>query len=237
VFNGKSILAIIPARGGSKGLPGKNTKELAGKPLIAWTIEAAKKSKYIDRVLVSADYEDIINISKRFGADVPFTRPEILATDIAKSIDVIIHALDWIKENEKKEYGYLVFLQPTSPLRNFYHIDEAVEKFFSNNNTISLVSVSKVKKNPYLMRVKNKNSFLDNYLSENTTLIRRQDMPDVFVLNGAIYIIACKDLLHYKSFNTPATAYYLMKDQYSIDIDDEYDFVIAQALIENGILK
>jgi len=232
MFNKKKILALIPARGGSKSLPGKNTKMLNGKPLIAWSIDAAKNSKYIDRVVVSTDSVGIAKISKEYGADVPFIRPNELATDTATSLDVIIHCMDWLKEKERTEYDYLVLLQPTSPLRNNLHIDRSIEKFFSNKKTQSLVSVTRVKKNPYWMKVVNENGFLDNIVTENKVCFRRQDLSDVFVLNGAIYVIGSKDLILYKGFNTPFTSYYEMDEEHSVDIDDLHDFMLAKKNME-----
>lgn len=236
MFNNKKILALIPARGGSKGLPGKNTMLLKGKPLIAWSIDSAKKSKYIDRIIVSTDSMDIAEIAKKYGASVPFIRPSELATDTAASSDVIMHCLSWIKEKEKTEYDCLILLQPTSPLRNNLHMDEAIEKFFSDDKILSLVSITKVKKNPYWMKIVNKEGFLDNLLDGDKISFRRQDLPEVFVLNGAIYIIKNKDFISYRGFNTPFTSFYQMEDCYSFDIDDKYDFVVAEAIVEN-ILK
>ena len=236
MINGKTFLAIITARGGSKGLPGKNIKPLNGKPLIAWTIEAAKMSSYIDRVLVSTDCIEIADVSTLYGGDVPFLRPEELATDTASSEDVIIHALNWLKINEHQEYDYFVLLQPTSPLRNATHVDEAIEKFFSDSRTMSLVSVTKAKKSPFWMKTINNKGFLDDFVAKSSDYSRRQDCPDVFVLNGAIYIISCKDFFTYRKFTTSATAYYELQDIYSADIDNKYDFIIAESIVKK-ILK
>ncbi len=232
MYKNKKILALIPARGGSKGLPGKNIKELRGKPLIGWSIDHAKNSKYVDRVIVSTDATDIAEVSKKFGADVPFMRPSELATDTATSTDVILHCLSWIKDIEKMEYDCLILLQPTSPLRNSKHIDEAIEKFFSDDRARSLVSVTKVKKSPFWMRTVNKDGFLDNFLKDDKTYSRRQDLPDVFVLNGAIYLIRPKDFASCKGFSTPFTSFYEMDDHSSIDIDDKYDFILAETIAE-----
>ena len=128
MINGERLLALIGARGGSKGVPGKNIKLLGGKPLIAWTIEAALKSDYIDRLIVSSDSNDIINISRKFGADTPFIRPSELATDEAVQEDAILHAMEWTEKNDKP-YKYLMVLQPTSPFRDTIEINNVINSF------------------------------------------------------------------------------------------------------------
>jgi CMP-N,N'-diacetyllegionaminic acid synthase len=150
MYKNKKFLAIIPARGGSKGIPNKNIMAICGKPLIAYTIEAGKKSKYIDEVVVSTDSDDIKEIAQKYGAKVPFLRPDELSNDSAKSIDLVLHAIDFYKSNNIS-YDYVILLQPTSPLRTFMHIDEAVEKLIKYDKT-SLVSVCEAAENPILMR-------------------------------------------------------------------------------------
>ena len=131
MYKGKNILGLIPARGGSKGLPRKNIIPLLGKPLIAWTIEQALASKYLDRVVVSTDDNEIAEISKKYGAEVPFIRPKELAEDNAKGIDVVLHAIDWLKENDKqKQYDLIMLIQPVSPLSAKEGINKAMEFFF-----------------------------------------------------------------------------------------------------------
>jgi len=236
MFKNEKILALIPARGGSKRLPEKNIKLLGGKPLIAWSIDHAKKSKYIDRVIVSTDSLEIAKVSKECGADVPFMRPCNLATDIATSVDVVIHCLDWIKENEGIEYDYVMLLQPTSPLRDETHIDESIKKFFSDPKTLSLVSITKVKKNPRWMKIIRGDGFLDDFIKDGKACSKGQNVSDVFVLNGAIYIAKSREMRLYKSFITPYTSYYEMNEERSIDIDDQYDFSFAASIME-GLLK
>lgn len=150
MYKDKKTLAIIPARGGSKGIPYKNIMNINGKPLIAYSIEAAKQSKYIDYILVSTDDDKIKEVSLQYGASVPFLRPEEISNDTAKSIDVVIHGINYLKESGE-EFDYVVLLQPTSPLRTSQDIDEAIEILIKNEKE-SLVSVCEVEENPVLMR-------------------------------------------------------------------------------------
>ena len=142
MINNKRVLALITAREGSKGLPGKNIMMVNGKPLIVWSITIAKKSKYIDRLIISTDSKKIANIAKEWGCDVPFIRPDELATDKATSMDVIIHAINFLNDTDDK-YDYLILLEPTSPLRDVEDIDIALEKLYNNKTSVSIVSVGK----------------------------------------------------------------------------------------------
>src|SRR5690606_696725 len=178
MYNDKKILALITARGGSKGIPGKNTKLLGGKPLIAWTIEEALKSRYIDNLILSSDCDDIIATALSYGCDVPFVRPPELAADDSSSMDVILHALQVLNQN----YDYLLLLQPTSPFRKSSDIDGIIEFTMRNNFDLS-ISVSKVKKSPaYLYKIEDLK--LIPYI-EATVQLRRQDMPSTYEHNGA----------------------------------------------------
>lgn len=150
MYKNKNILGLIPARGGSKGLPGKNIKPLLGKPLIAWTIKQVLASKYIDRVIVSTDDKEIAEISEKYGAEVPFMRPKEIAMDKARGIDVVLHSLNWLKENDKrKQYDLIMLLQPTSPLRKSEDINKAIEILFLKEAK-TIVSVCEVDHHPLL---------------------------------------------------------------------------------------
>ena len=153
MYKNKKFLAIIPARGGSKGLPGKNIKEICNKPLIAWSIEAGLKSKYLDEVSVSTDYESIANISKEYGANVPFLRPENLASDTATSFDAVKYSIDYYKNELGKEFDYIVLLEPTSPLREDSDIDNMIEKLIENKEKFdSIISMGEVHEHPSIMK-------------------------------------------------------------------------------------
>jgi len=227
MIKGKTVLAVILARGGSKGIPGKNTRLLAGKPLIAWSIEAANNSKYIDRVVVSTDSDEIATVAKIWKADVPFIRPSNLARDESSSEDAILHTLKWLKSNEDKQYDYFILLQPTSPLRNQKHIDEAFEKFENTVSADSLISVKNIDKNPSLIRKIKQDGFLEKYLDLSSKNKRRQDSADLCVPNGAIYISKTSTFIKTKSLEVNCS-YYFMEKAISVDIDEEYDFELAE---------
>lgn len=232
MFSGKSILAIILARGNSKGVPGKNIKPIAGKPLIAWTIQASLRSKYTDRLIVSTDSDEIRDVSIKWGAEVPFKRPSELATDEATSESVLLHALNWIQNNEDNRYDYFILLQPTCPLRNEMHIDESIKKIIEDPEANSLVSVKEASANPYWMKVINSGGYLSDFMKRKKRISRRQNLPKIFQPNGAIYISKMKHYLETGSFYAGNTSYYLMDAASSVDIDDFLDFEIAQYLIE-----
>lgn len=229
MYKDKKILAIIPARGGSKGIPYKNIMNINGKPLIAYSIEAAKQSKYIDYILVSTDDYKIKEVSLQYGASVPFLRPEEISNDTAKSIDVVIHGINYLEESGE-EFDYVVLLQPTSPLRTSQDIDEAIEIIIKNEKE-SLVSVCEVAENPVLMRIIKDNSLQEiiNFHGDN---LRRQDLPTVYIFNGALYINKVSILLKDKAFVNGKTLPYIMEKEKSIDIDNKIDAKLAELILK-----
>jgi len=229
LYKGEKIIGIIPARGGSKGLLRKNILPLAGKPLIAWTIEAALKSKYLARVIVSTDDPAIAKISKKHGADVPFMRPRKLSTDRAKSIDVVFHVLRCLPE----KYDYAVLLQPTSPLRTAADIDACL-KLCITKKANSCVSVEEADRNPYWMYSLNKKGMMRKLIETKKQIDRRQDLPKAYALNGAIYVARVDRLLNNKAFVTAETYAYVMPHERSIDIDSEIDFRFAESLLQGS---
>ena len=218
MFKDHSILAVIPARGGSTGIPGKNIIEVAGRPLIAYTLEAAKNSRFIDYVLVSTDSEEIADAARKYGGEVPFLRPDELASDTAKTIDAVLHC---VKEMEKlgKSFDTVILLQPTSPLRTAKDIDGAIELFFKNGEK-SLVSVSELDVNPVLIR-RVEDGRAVPILNESST-VRRQDFKKYYRVNGAIYINKASELGSETSLNDNETAY-IMDSSHCIDIDSMED--------------
>jgi CMP-N,N'-diacetyllegionaminic acid synthase len=224
MIKGKTVLAIIPARGGSKGLPRKNILPLAGKPLIGWTIEAVKNSKYVDRIIVSTEDNEIADISKSFGADIPFLRPKFLAQDDTPSMDVVIHAI-----NKVSDFDYVLLLQPTSPLRTNIDIDKCIKKCILNN-ALSCISVVAADKSPYWMYTINQNGSVKPILVEKGYM-RRQDLPMVYVLNGAIYFVKIDELIKTKQFVTEKSIAYIMPKTRSIDIDTELDFKFIENIL------
>lgn len=226
------VVALIPARGGSKGIKRKNIKQLNGKPLIAYTIEQAKRSKNVDRVIVSTDDDEIARISVKYGAEVPFMRPKELAKDDTPGIDPVIHCIKWLIENEKYSFEYICLLQCTSPFRNFKQIDEAITKLY-NFNADSIVSICESEVTPYWMK-KVDNDRISDFLTDNKFYARRQDIPKVYRLNGAIYISKVGNILKNRTWYTNNTLGYIMDRISSIDIDDIIDFKFAEFLMKEG---
>lgn len=219
MIHNKKVLAVIPARGGSKGVPRKNIRLLNGKPLIAWTIEAAKKSKYIDRLILSSEDKEIIKIAEAYGCEAPFIRPTHLALDETPGIDPILHAL-----GEVTGYDYIVLLQPTSPLRATNDIDNCIERLIEKNAS-SCVSVTESNTSPYWMYTLNENGRMKQFVNHETLPVRRQDLPQVFALNGAVYVAEIEWLRKTESFLTEETVAYIMPRGRSYDIDTEEDFL------------
>lgn len=228
MINGKKILAVIPARGGSKGIPGKNIKNLNDKPLIAYTIEEGKKSSCIDKLIVSTEDEEIADISRKFGAEVPFLRPAELSKDNTPGIDPILHAVNWFKDKDCN-FDYIMCLQCTSPFRKYFQIDEAVEMLIEQDAD-SIVSVCESETTPYWMK-KIEDGKLKDFLDGNIFYTRRQDTPKVYRLNGAIYLAKTKILMDIKNWYTENTLPYIMDEMSSIDIDNIMDFKFADLLM------
>lgn len=229
MIDNKKILALIPARGGSKGIPDKNIIDLNGQPLIAYTIIEAKKSKYIDKLILSTDSKKIANIALNFGCDVPFMRPIELAQDNSKTIEVIIHAIGYLK-SIGDNYDILLLLQPTTPLRNVYDIDNAIE-LFTKQKYKSLASISPVNDHPILIRtIDNNNNVMKKLLNQSST-IRRQDMPDYYRVNGAIYANLISEISKETSFNDNNIGFIMPKER-SVDIDDYVDLKLAKEYLK-----
>lgn len=224
MIDNRKVLAMIPARGGSKGIKNKNILDIQGKPLIAYTIEAAKDSSFVDRIFVSTDSEKIKEISEQYGAAVPFLRPAELAQDKTPTLDVVLHDIKKL-EAIGEIYDILILLQPTSPLRTADNIDEALEIFLANECR-PLAAVSKVSDHPILIRTISGGGSLEKLLPESST-VRRQDMPAYYRVNGSIYIYLIDEINNGTSFNDSPVPYIMGQEQ-SVDIDDESDVAMAQ---------
>ncbi|MCY6483562.1 acylneuraminate cytidylyltransferase family protein [Clostridium aestuarii] len=231
MYKDKKILAIIPARGGSKGIPYKNIMDICGKPLIAYTIEAAKKSKYIDYTMVSTDDSKIKEVSLKHKASVPFLRPEQISNDSAKSIDVVIHGINFLSEKGEC-FDYVILLQPTSPLRNCNDIDNAIEVLM-NSKEDSLISVCEVDENPAIMRTI-KDNRLEPIIEFTGDNLRRQELPKVYIFNGALYINKVRMLLEEKNFFNEKTLPYIMKREKSVDIDSMLDAKLVELILKEN---
>ena len=234
MYKNKKIMALIPARGGSKGLPRKNIMALSGKPLIAWTIDQIKDSKYIDRFIVSTDDEEIAEISKRYKAEVPFKRPAKLATDGSSSVDTVLHALDWLREKGQR-FDYIALLEPTSPLREAVDIDRAIELLIDHKDAKSIVSVSKLEAtHPEFNVVIDKDSgFISKaFGGSEFSGFRRQDINDIYFFDGTIYIAEAEAFLERKTFFHDLTLAYIVPRWKSLEIDELPDLICAEALLE-----
>jgi N-acylneuraminate cytidylyltransferase/CMP-N,N'-diacetyllegionaminic acid synthase len=229
MYKGKTILALIPARGGSKGVPRKNIKLLLDKPLIAYTIEAALQVDFIDKVIVSTDDLEIAQISREYGAEVPFLRPYELATDEARSIDVILHAMDWM-EKKHGAFNLILLLQPTSPFRNSEDIKTALDIFFKKNAK-AVVSVCEAEHSPLWMNTLNDDLNMKDFIRKDILNKNRQELGKYYRINGAIYIAEWDYLKQNKTFFGDKTYAYIMPKERSIDIDTEMDFKFAEFLI------
>lgn len=233
MYQGKTFLAIIPARGGSKGLPGKNIKELCGKPLIAWSVEAGLGSKYIDEVMVTTDSEEIARVARQFGASVPFLRPSELATDTATSFDVIKHVLQFYEGEGGRRFDYIVLLEPTSPLRDAGDVDAAIEQLLSSPSASSIVGICKTEsQHPAFLVKKGNENFLLGYENSDMKVLRRQDISDVYFFEGSVYVSKVDALLENKTFYHGATLGYEVPKWKSPEIDDIDDFIMVEALMQ-----
>ena len=227
MYQDNRILCLIPARGGSKGIPGKNIKEIAGRPLISYSIKAARDSKYIDDVVVTTDSEEIAAVAMAYGAEVPFMRPAELAGDHAKSIDAVLHAVDTLARMSRT-YHSVVLLQPTSPLRRSVEVDESIDLFY-RRGCLGLASVSKASENPVFTRRMDHSGVMHPLLPVSST-VRRQDLPTFWHVDGAIYINRTDELDEETSLNDNPIGY-AMQDIRSFDIDDIGDFYKAELAI------
>jgi len=228
MIEGKKILAIVPARGGSKRLPNKNILDLGGKPLIAWSIEAGLGSKYIDRVIVSSESQEICDIAKQYGADIPFVRPDELARDESQSIEFVLHALETLQE----KYDYVIVLQPTSPLRESSDIDSAIEECLAKDAT-SVIGVCETEHSPLWSNTLDESLSMEHFLDNRYNNARSQDLPTFYRINGAFYMSKVDSIFKEKTFFVQKNIYaHIMPQVNSVDIDTKLDFIIARAVLE-----
>jgi len=234
MIKGKTVVAVIPARARSKSLPGKNIKKLLGKPLISYTIEAALHTKFIDRTIVSTDGKKIAEISKRYGAEVPFLRPARLATDTAHTPAAIEHAISYLEKNQDYKVDIVITLQPTSPLKRIEHIDLGIKKFLSVGAD-SLVSVKEAFPPWWLFRPKGDKviPFIEFKRGVNAFNLERQQLPKVYQVNGALYVTKRSYLKKTNSLVNPKScAYILMDEESSLDVDTPLDFKIIEQVLK-----
>lgn len=228
----EKFIAIITARDGSKRLPNKNILDLAGQPLISWTIEAAKNCDLIQEVVVSTDSMEIKEIAEKYNATVPFLRPENLSNDTASSFDVVKHCIDYYKNEENREFEYLILLQPTSPLRTSEDITNAIH-LLESKNADAVISICETDHSPLWSNTVDDNLCLDNFLRDEVKNTRSQDLPSYYRINGAIYICKISEFLKQKTFFLINNIFgYKMSTDTSVDIDTKLDFIVADFLLK-----
>ncbi len=224
MIDGCSVLGVILARGGSKGLPRKNIRDLAGKPLIAWTIEGGHESEYLDRLILSSDDEKIMAVAEEHGCEIPFQRPAVLARDDTPSMDALLHALD-----QFPPYEFVVLLQPTSPLRTAADIDATITRCYESDAPVC-VTVTETDKPPQWMYTLRGDKRLEPVLDQEQIVTRRQDAPDTYVVNGSVYVARTGWLKTHQTFFTEETVGYTMPDERSVDVDTEFDLELCKLL-------
>lgn len=233
MYKGKKILGLISARGGSKGLPGKNIKPLCGKPLIAWTIEQARNSRYLDLVMVNTDSQEIAAVSKRYGARIPFLRPKKLATHKSKIIDTLLHTLEYF-DKKGAAFDYLVLLEPTSPLRKDSDIDNAIKKLIdAGRRADSLISVGKIAlEHPVYAKKILENDCLMPYYDLKKSLSLRQELPTAYFPYGVIYMSKAAAIKKYRSAYGGKTIPYAIERWQNYEINDIWDFLCVEAVLK-----
>jgi CMP-N,N'-diacetyllegionaminic acid synthase len=232
MLNDKRVIAIIPARGGSKGLPGKNFKELCGKPLIAWSIEKAKKSRLLDVVLVTTDSPEIADIACQYGADVPFLRPADLANDYATTVDVVRHALDYYQDRGEEKFDYIVMLEPTSPLRENDDVDKMLMSLDACSDEFdAIVSVGEVGGHPSILKRLTEGR-MEPFCPELVQTTRRQDNVSAYFPYGVAYIVKTPTLLEEGTFYPRRCMPFVIKRYQNYEIDDIYDFLCVENVMK-----
>lgn len=229
MYQNKTYLAIVPARGGSKRLPKKNLKNLCGKPLIAWSINAGLDSKYIDKLIVSSDNDEILLSANKFGAEV-IKRPPELSSDNAISFDAIKHALE-----NSEYYDYVLLLQPTSPLRTEKHIDKAIE-FLEEKSADAVISVCETDHSPLWANTLGKSLSMKDFLKADVLNKQSQDLEKYYRINGAIYIYKINKLLEQQTLFLKDNIFaYIMNKESSIDIDTKFDFLHCELYLNSTL--
>lgn len=238
MYKGRRILAVITARGGSKGLPGKNIKPLLGKPLIVWTIEKALESACIDRVVVSTDSDEIATVASEHGAEVPFKRPKRLSGDRVGSYDVVAHAIEYLAR-KGDVFDYVALLEPTSPLRKKADIDGAITKLIDNEKKAdSLVSFGQVTlEHPAVIKKVSSRGYMVPYVKNPEKATGRQGYSAAYFPYGVIYLTKISAFYKYQSFYQPRTIPYFVERWQCYEVDDIYDFMVIETILKNRTLQ
>lgn len=232
MIDGHTVIAIIPARGGSKGLPGKNLRSLCGKPLIVWTIEKAQRARHVDVILVTTDSGEIAEVARMRGAAVPFLRPAELATDRASTYDVIRHALEYYRDVEGREFHYTALLEPTSPLREDDDVDRMLSKLHGRARDFdAIVSVGEVTEHPSIMKRLAPDDTVAPFCPDLVQASRRQDNAPAYFPFGVAYIAKTAALLEENTFYTRRCLGYPIKRYQNYEIDDIHDLLCVESVM------
>lgn len=231
------VLFVITARGGSKGVPRKNIRLLGGIPLVAYKIIAAKKCRYDKRIIVSTDDEEIARVSRDYGAEVPFLRPSQLATDSAASMDVVLHTMSWVGENDEEKYDYVCLLEPSSPFASYRDLDEAIRQI-REKNADTLLGMKEAPVSTNFIHSLDDRGGLSNfyYAVKDLQSVRRQDQKKEYTMNGCMYIAKWDYLIENHMFHAKNSLPYVMQEEESIEIDTWLDFEMATKVIDDGYI-
>jgi len=233
VINGRRVIVIVPARGGSKGVPGKNIRPLCGKPLIGWSIEKALRSRYADRVMVTTDSQEIADVSRRFGAHVPFLRPAELATDRASTYDAIRHALAHYRDVEGPEFDYTVLFEPTSPLREDDDLDRMLDILDAQRTDFdAIVSLGLVTEHPSIMKRLDGDRIVP-FCPQLAPALRRQDSAPAYFPYGVAYVAKTAVLLDENTFYTRRCMGFPIRRYQNYEIDDIYDWICVEQVMRH----
>jgi CMP-N-acetylneuraminic acid synthetase len=225
------MLGLVTARGGSQGIPQKNIRQVGGKPLIAWTALAARSARSLARTILSTDSPEIANVGRQYGLEVPFMRPAELAGPESAHVPVVVHALEWLDQHAAYRPEYLVLLQPTSPLRSSSDIDAAVALALARGAP-AVVSVTAAASHPFLTYRVDSGGRLEAFVPSDIPYKRRQDLPRVVALNGAVYVVRCDVFLRQRSFLPEGTLAYEMPPERSLDVDSPWDLHLADLVLK-----
>jgi len=231
------VLFVIAARGGSKGVPRKNIKMVGSLPLIAYKIIAAKKCNVDKRIILSTDDEEIADVGVKYGAEVPFMRPDFLATDSANSVDVVEHAMQWVNQNDKETYDYICLLEPSSPFASYLDLSNALS-LIEKSNADTLLGMREVEVNKVFIHSLDSNHRLSYFYHAIKELekVRRQDQEKEYTMNGCMYIAKWDYFEKYKMFHSENSVPYIMPEENSIEIDSVYNYKMACFIVENSMI-
>ena len=232
-----NVLFVITARGGSKGVPQKNIRKVGRLPLIAYKIIAAQKCSVNKRIIVSTDDEEIAQVSVKYGAEIPFIRPDYLATDSASSMDAVVHAVEWIKEHDSKKYDYICLLEPSSPFASYKDLDNAFE-LLQISKADTLLGVKETEVNKLFIHSLDRDNKLSHffYAIKDLKDVRRQSLEKEYTMNGCMYIAKWDYFEKNRLFHSENSVPYIMPEENSIEIDSMYNFKIACLLAESGMI-